>query len=109
MTQAPERIVIQVGYETTPAAGGVNTAPLVEYVRLDVHREALMQSMASDGQAQEAYEKQQTLEAENAALRSALAKTIEAVNQSRLAFAGYVSVRSATDLIDALAELGVPE
>lgn len=44
------------------------------------------------------------LTAENAALKERVAKLNAALNQSRLAFAGYVSAQSAVDLIDALQE-----
>lgn len=71
MTDAPERIWAGPNGEywsTEDIGSGID----VEYVRKDIYREALMQSIASGGQAQEAYEEQIRLEKENVALRESL-------------------------------------
>lgn len=110
MSKAPERICVYP-LEGTWAYGGMGFAESdepeqVEYVRanrieeLETQlREALMQSLADLGQAQDAYAAQLKAEAR-------LAKAVELLGQWRLASAGHISVRSVIDKHDAiLAEL----
>ena len=61
--------------------------------------DVIRETFASYRQAEEAYTAHLRAEADNARLR-------EALNQSRLAFAGHVSVQSAIDLIDRAALKG---
>ncbi len=86
MTDAPERIwavcdvdvsaqTCDVYAQDTPD-GFVD--PPTEYVRIDIHREALMQMIASSGQAQDAYIAQGSAEAERDALAARVKELKEA-------------------------------
>ena len=69
------------------------TKGLVEYVRGDIVQKLIGERDRQYDENVHRIAEQAKVDAENAQLRAAL-------NQSRMAFAGYVSVKSAIDLID---------